>query len=343
MPEPLKLASSRATSAAADAIELLGQSPAITRVRELVRRAAALDSGVLVTAEAGCAVESVARELHARGRLAAGPFIAIACAAADPGRLERLLFGGPPPDLFSDLESVTADSRIAAARGGVLFLQDVADLPAGVQARVARVARDGEVRIDGRPVETGFRLVASASGGIDADVDGHRFRPDLYRRLAAIRIDLPPLRDRFEDVPVLAARLVEELCAAHDLPTRAFTQAALALVGALRWSGNVAELREALERVLTDSRDATIQVEHLLPTLRLPRGAEPFTPAGTLREARMRFERDYIASVLQHHDWHMANAAQTLGIQRPNLYRKARQLGIPLVRAVEERASESES
>jgi DNA-binding NtrC family response regulator len=160
-------------------------------------------------------------------------------------------------------------------------------------------------------------------------------RADLYRRVSTIRIDLPPLRDRQEDVPELATRLLEDLCAGRGIAPRRFAHAALALVGGLSWPGNLRELRDVIERVLTDVSGDVIELEHLLPALRLQRGAEPFAPTGSLREVRRRFERDYIASVLQHHGWHMANAAQTLGIQRPNLYRKARQLGIPLTRAAE--------
>jgi two-component system nitrogen regulation response regulator NtrX len=321
-------------AALAAAIELTGRSAAISRVHEFVRRAADGDGGVLITAEHGCAVDSLARELHARGRFASGPFVAVECATADAPAIERALFGAPGDDK-ADVEPVAAGSRLASARGGLLFLQNVAELPAATQSRLARIARDGEMRVDGARVETGFRLVAGATPGIDADVDGRRFRADLFRRLAAVRIDLPPLRDRPEDVPALAARVLEEICTARALAPRTFTHAALALLGALTWPGNLRELREAIDRVVLETADGVIQIEHLLPALRLQRTHAPFAPSGNLREARLRFEREYIASVLQHHGWHMADAAHTLGIQRPNLYRKARQLGIPLSRAHE--------
>jgi DNA-binding NtrC family response regulator len=311
-------------------IELVGRSDAIAKVHEFLRRAATLDGGVLIAAEDGCAVDSVVVELHSRGRHASGPYVAVDC-AADGAFLDRLLFGTTTGDGF-DLEAVAPTSRIAHARGGFLFLRQVTELPAGIQARLARIARDGEVRIDGVTVETGFRLVASALPGVDADVT-RRLRADLYRRLSAIRIDLPPLRDRQEDVPELATRLLDDLCAERRIAPRRFAHPALALVGGLSWPGNLRELRDVIERVLTLVSADVIELEHLLPALRLQRGA--VTPAGSLREARRRFERDYIASVLQHHGWHMADAAQTLGIQRPNLYRKARQLGIPLTRAAE--------
>lgn len=337
MADPLMLANrpARLVPASSTAIELVGRSPAVTRTQELVRRAATLDAGVLIVGERGADAESVARELHARGRPATAPWIAIECASADAAALDRALFGAPPPHAPTDLESVSRDSRVAAARGGTMFFQDVADLPAAVQARLARIARDGEVRIDGAPLPTDVRFIAGALPTIDSDVREHRFRADLYRRLAASRIDLPPLRERADDVPALAARLLEEASAAAGVPVKSFTQAALAVLSALPWPGNLAELRGVIARVMAETTDAVVQVEQVLPALHLDRSLTAFFPAGNLREARLRFERDYIASVLQHHGWRVAEAAQTLGIQRPNLYRKARQLGIPVTRASE--------
>jgi two-component system response regulator HydG len=315
--------------------ELLGRSPAISRVRELVRRAATSNGGAIIIGEPGSDVESVARHIHDLGDQGNRAFVVVACDAGDPATLDRTLFGAADPAAPHDLEAIGTDSRLADARGGSLFLQNIHELPAGTQARLARIARDGEVRIDGAVLATTVRLIASASPAIDADVHGHRFRADLYRRLSSARIDLPPLRDRLEDVPALAVKVVEEICVARNCPLRTFTQAALALVGALTWPGNLAELREAIVRVITSSSDEVIQIEHLLPSLHLHRAQTAFQPAGNLRDARQRFERDYIAAVLQHHGWRMADAAETLGIQRPNLYRKARQLGIPLARISE--------
>lgn len=335
MPDTLSLAEARIRFARpatpTTALELVGSSPAAVRLQEIIRRAATIDAAVLITAEAGVAVESIALELHAHGRRAGGPFVDVNC-HGDAERVDQLLFGTPVDAAETDLEPISADSRIAAARGGTLFLRDVAELPAVAQAKLARIARDGEVRIDGVPVATAWRLIASASPSIDTDVQGNRLRSDLYRRLAAVRIDLPPLRDRAEDVAAIAVRLLDEVCEARRCGARSFTNAALALVGALAWPGNATEVRQVIERVFDDHDEAVIQVEHLLPALRLDARPPAFRPAANLREARQRFERDYIAAVLQHHGWRMAEAAHTLGIQRPNLYRKARQLGIPLSR-----------
>jgi len=352
MPEALSLAEARSAKlfgGTGGAAELIGRSSAITRIQDLLRRASAGDAGTLITGESGSSVEAIARELHGRSRHAVARFVTIECAALDAAAADRTLFGALPDAPLAgsprastnsdasppDLEAITRDSAIAAAIGGTLFLQDVSELPASTQARLARLTRDGEARLDGVPVATMFRLIASAPPTIDGDVQAHRFRADLYRRLAAMRIDLPPLRDRSEDVPALAQRLLDDICLAGGVPARSFTQTALALLAALNWPGNFAELRGAIERVVAETRADVIQVEHLLPALQLLRAPAPFVPSGNLREARLRFERDYIAAVLQHHGWRMADAAQTLGIQRPNLYRKARQLGIPLSRLSE--------
>ncbi|HUK32785.1 MAG TPA: sigma 54-interacting transcriptional regulator, partial [Vicinamibacterales bacterium] len=289
----------------------------------------------LLAAERGVDVESIAREIHERARRPSATFIHVACSSGDPARLDSAVFGTAPDNAPSDLEWASRDSLLAAACGGTLFLQDVVDLPAAVQARLARVARDGEVRLDGQPVATSLRFVASAAPGLEAEVHANRFRSDLYRRLSTSRIDLPQLRERPDDVPALATRILDDWCASNGVAPRTFTQTALALLAALTWPGNVIELKSVVERAAKETTHDVIQIEDVLPALNLDRAPARFTPAGQLREARLRFERDYISAVLQHHGWRMADAAETLGIQRPNLYRKARQLGIPLTRASE--------
>ena len=186
------------------------------------------------------------------------------------------------------------------------------------------------MRLDGEPAPIGLRLMASAAPDIDADVHENRFRADLYRRLAASRIDVPPLGDRAEDVPAIALRLLEELCADRPPPARSFTPTALALLAALTWPGNLAELRGVIERVVADAHHDVIQIEDLLPALHLDRVPAPFAPQAA-PQARLRFERDYIAAVLQHMDGGR-RTPHTLGIQRPNCTRKTRQLGIPLAK-----------
>lgn len=335
MPDALTIATRRPAlvQAAGGATELAGRSPAIQRVQELIRRAAATDHAVLIVAESGIDVEAIARDLHQRNRTPTAPFVVVDC-SSERGRAGLALFGETPSD-GRDLEPIAADGRLAAARGGTLFVRDVGELPASVQARLARVLRDGEASLEGQPEAMSFRLIASAMPGLDSDAQARRFRADLFRRLSSCRIDVPPLRDRAEDIPALATRILDEVCHARNLPPRGFTHAALALLSALPWPGNLADLRAVLDRVVVEVKGDLIQIEHLFPAIPLDRAPAPFVPAGNLREARLRFERDYIAAVLEHHDWKMGEAARTLGIQRPNLYRKARQLGITLIRVTE--------
>jgi DNA-binding NtrC family response regulator len=312
-------------------------------VRELLRRAAPLEVGVLLGAERGTDTDSVARELHSRSRRSSGPYITVDCDRADAARVAQELFGTTAADPWSgnaaargaDLEPIARDGCIAAARGGTLFLHEITELPAAVQARLARIARDGEASLDGEPVRIDVRLVASAPPTVDVDVHVHRLRSDLFRRIAAMRIDLPPLRERQEDLAMIATLVLQDLLLVQGRPNRSFTQAALALIAAVTWPGNLAELREAIARVVAGPAAGDIQVEDVVPALDFQRAPVRFVPSGTLREARLKFERDYISAVLQHHAWRIADAAQTLGIQRPNLYRKARQLGIPVARVAE--------
>jgi DNA-binding NtrC family response regulator len=313
-------------------LELEGGSPAASRLQELVRRAAARDAPILLVVERGSDVEGLAADLHAR-RAPHGPLVTVACGDADAVRLDRQLFGSFAAPAPEDLEPASRDSALIRARGGTLCLLEVTELPAALQSRLARALRDGEVRLEGEPVPLTSKVLATAAPAIDADVRDQRFRADLYRRLSASRIDLPSLGQRPEDVPTIAVRLLADVCAAQGRPARAFTQAALALLGAVSWPGNAAELRDVIERVVASCASDPLQVEHLLPAMRLDRPRASFEPCGSLRDARLKFEREYIASVLQHHGWRMSDAAQTLGIHRPNLYRKARQLGIPLAKA----------
>ena len=330
---PSNVRPARLVPATSTPVELIGRSAVVGRVHELVRRAAGFESPILLVAEPGVNIESVAHDLHVRTRVAAAPWQVVDC-AADGSQLDARLFG-TPAEARGELESVAPGSAIVGARGGSLFLGDVTELPSSVQARLARVVRDGEVKLGSQRISTDVRLIAGALPSIDADVHDRRFRADLYRRLAATRIDLPPLRARPEDLPAIADRLLRDACALRGTPVRTFTEAARALLSALAWPGNLDELRAAIDQVVLHTTDAVIPVEQLLPALRLERQLTPFIPAGNLREARLRFEREYIAAVLQHHEWCMSEAAQTLGIQRPNLYRKARQLGIPVARTTD--------
>jgi DNA-binding NtrC family response regulator len=313
---------------------LAGDLPGVRQVR------AALESDsagpVLILAEEGLEPHAAARYLHRQSR-SGQPFVTIDCARADAAQIELELLGGRPR-ASGDLEVLGTGAALLTARRGTVFLEHLGDLPAVVQRRLARVLRDGEVRTSARErVRLTARVVASAFPTLAADARDGRFRADLWRRFAAHQVTLPPLRTRPEDLAVIVRQLAAEISAAAGRPAPTFTHAALTVLAAFQWPRNVVELRAALERILREAPGPTVRQEDILPTLPVE-GIAGRTPLVSLREARRRFEREYIAAVLEQHQWRMSDAARTLGIERANLYRKTRQLGISRAAAVEERS-----
>jgi DNA-binding NtrC family response regulator len=313
---------------------LVGDSPAVRRARAALEGAAG--GPILILADEGLEPTSAARHVHDHTR-AGQPFVTVDCAQPDPEQLELLLLGGRPR-ATGDLEALGANAALLAARGGTVFLEHLSDLPALVQRRLARVLRDGEVRTSGRErVRVTARVIASAPPTVSSDARDGRFRADLWRRFATQQVTLPPLRTRPEDLAVIVQQLAVEICTAAGRQAPTFTQPALTVLAAFQWPGNIVELRGALERILREAPGPTVRQEDVLPTLPVEAVAGR-TPLVSLREARRRFEREYIAAVLEQHQWRMSDAARTLGIERANLYRKTRQLGISRAAAVEERS-----
>jgi two-component system nitrogen regulation response regulator NtrX len=299
--------------------ELTGASAVVRECVAQVRSAAAGGRHVLVAAEPGLDAEALARALHRSGPRKARNFIVQPCAGWAVNELDRALFGATHPP--ADLETISSTCALARAQGGTLFLRDLDELPAALQRRLARILRDGEVRMVRRSASVAFdvRVVASTSNRLDPEL-----RDDLLRRLPVV-IELPSLRQRRDDVPAIA----QAILAACDR-TRRFTPAALTVLAALPWRRNTADLQDLIERLTSTATDSLIRQEDVLAAVQLDR--TPARPTGTLRDARRAFEREFIAAVLRDHAWQMRDAARALGIERANLYRKARQLGIPLRR-----------
>ena len=299
--------------------ELAGTSAVVRECVEQVRRAAGDDRHVLVAAEPGLDPEAVAAALHRGGPRRTRPFVVQPCAGLSPGELERALLGSAQRAV--ELETISTTCALARAQGGLLFLRDVDELPATLQRRLARILRDGEARMVRRssPVPLDVRVVASTTRRLDPGL-----REDLLRRLPLV-IELPSLRERRDDVPAIA----EAMLAARDRHRR-FTPAALTVLAALPWRRNTAELAGLIDRLTAAGTDPVIRQEDVLADVQRDRA--PARPTGNLRDARRAFEREFIAAVLRDHAWQMREAARALGIERANLYRKARQLGIPLRR-----------
>jgi DNA-binding NtrC family response regulator len=314
---------------------IVGTSVAMRATMELVHRAAAARCGIALCGERGTGREMIARVIHAHGATPGSPFIKVDCSTGSSAEdVELELFGVVPkrtgaPDR-QNLERLGASSRLLEAAGGVLFLKNVVDLSTRAQARLGRILRDQSVVVDGsnNPARLDIRPIASFDGSTGNAADERRLRPELHERLTLIRIDLPPLKQRREDIAVLATHFLKELCQSNGQPLKTLTRPALTLLSALPWPGNVPELRTLLERLLLLVPGGLIRLEDVLAHTQIETGVSPIGIDATLRNARARFERDYIAAVLHHHHGRIADAAKVLGVQRTNLYRKMRRLNL---------------
>lgn len=318
---------------------IFGSSPAMRKIIEVLPRVAPSRCPVLLYGERGTGREMLARAIHGHGRRPDAPFVALDCANASPQDLEHELFGVVSQRRIDGheerrtVERLSRHSRLFEASGGTLFLQNLADMPTRVQAKLHRVLRDREAVLssDRARIELDVRPIAAVEPGFENAVEEGRLRRDLYDRLSLIRIELPPLRQRREDVPFLANHFLKEICRANGAPIKTLTRSAVTLLGALPWRGNAPELRALLERLVLLTPHGSIRLEDVLAQVRLD-GSEVASVGGTsLREARLRFERDYIAAVVRQHHGRMGEAAHALGIQRTNLYRKLRQLSVSKV------------
>jgi DNA-binding NtrC family response regulator len=266
--------------------------------------------------------------------------VAVNCRELLPAEAERALFGQPASGnggalkngttrAIPGVEVVHPGSLLHSARGGTIVFRNIDDLPVRVQARLATLFRDREfkTRVNGGAQLYPIRPVAIAEPGVEALVDDGRVRPDLYRRFAEFQIQVPALRERREDIPGLARHFVGAACQALTVEEKTLDAPSQTVLGALPWPGNVRELKDLLEGLVQVTPEPTISLRTLLDhvTLDAPEGIHP-TLGVSLREARRRFEREYIAAVVAQHHGRIPDAAKSLGIQRTNLYRKLRAL-----------------
>jgi DNA-binding NtrC family response regulator len=304
------------------------RSEAMRTVMAIAGASSSMRAGLLIRGEQGCGRQFLARAIHAAQNGSGGPFVVLDCASQTDDALERLLFASPAG--ANGRECVGAGSLLHQAAGGTLYLRHVTELPPRLQVRLARVLRDGEAWLagNGHRVSLDVRPIAGVEPGFDRAADEGRVRDDLVRVLSIIGIDLPPLRQRREDIPAIARDLLRDICALEQLPPRTLSRPALGLLAALPWHGNVIEMRALLENIVNGPQAArTIALDDVVSQLPLNGGSS--APRGaTLKAARAQFERDYIAAALEDSHGRISAAAQVLGVRRTNLYRKIRALRI---------------
>jgi two-component system response regulator AtoC len=309
--------------------ELIGASAAMQQVFQLVDQVSAADATVLITGERGTGKEAVAREIHNRSRRAAGPFVAVDCAAIPEPHLEGELFGhargaaghtGPSRGLFEQAE------------GGTLFVDEIGELPPALQPRLLRALQEHKVRPAGADAEVAVdvRLVAATGRDLEEMVEDKRFREDLYYRINVIHIPLPPLRARGGDVLLLAAHLLRRHAAVLDKKVVGLSTAAAERMMTYDWPGNVRELESCLERAVALARFEEIQVDDLPDKIRASARRHGSLSGTEIPELLTleEIERRHVLRVLEACDGNRTDAAKMLGLDRKTLYRKLLRWGV---------------
>jgi len=307
---------------------LVGRSAAMLAAYKQIAQAAAASAPVVVTGETGTGKELVARAIHRHGPRRHGPFVAVNCGALAETLLESELFG----HVRGAFTGAVGDKRgvFEQAHGGTLFLDEVGETTPALQVRLLRALEQGEVRPVGgqRTLKTEVRVIAATHRDLERAREEGSFRPDLYYRLHVFRVRLPPLRERREDIPLLAAHALRAVGERSGRPARLTAKALEALVAA-PWPGNVRELENTLERLALTAPGGVIDEAALPPDLREARPSLDgplFAGLPTLEE----MERRYLRHVLEALGGNRSRAADVLGIDRRTLYRMAERLGLKL-------------
>jgi DNA-binding NtrC family response regulator len=308
---------------------LIGQGPAMQQVRALIDRVGPTDARVLITGESGTGKELVAAAIHAASRRRGRPFITVNCAAIPRDLVESEMFGHERGAFTGATERRLG--RFELAHGGTLFLDEVGDLSAEAQAKLLRTLETGELQRIGAEATTRIdaRVVAATNRQLEEAVKQGAFREDLFFRLNVFPIELPPLRERLEDLPALVAHLAERARPGHPAT---FTEEALAALSAYSWPGNIRELANLVER-LTILSAPVVDLAAVRLVLRggansTSSDSSPQLVSRSLSEALEEYERTLISAALSQAQGNMAEAARILQTDRANLYRRMRRLGV---------------
>src|SRR3982075_3076672 len=310
--------------------DVIWSGPVMERLLAQVERVAASESRVAIQGETGTGKELIARTIHQKSARRAGPFVTLNCAAVPGELIESELFGHEKGSFTG--ASGRHIGKFEQAGGGTLFLDEIGDMPLAMQSKLLRVLEEGEIeRVGGdKPIPVDARVVIATHRNLEELVRQGAFRADLFHRVNVFPIVLPPLRERAEEVPVLAEYFAAQVAAQNGWRTKHFSAEALDILKHYAWPGNVRELRNVVERVLLLSNAETIttgEVEMALPAVRNgPSG--PAAENGTLAHRIESFEREVLLTELRRHHHHMTNVARALGLERSHLYKKCQQLGI---------------
>ena len=308
--------------------QVVGESVPMKALRQQIAVTAPTNGRVLIYGESGTGKELVARALHAASLRSKGPFVEVNCAAIPEELIESELFGHIKGSFTGASEDKIG--KFQKADGGTLFLDEVGDMSLRTQSKVLRVLEEQRFEPVGsnQTVKVDVRVIAATNKDLEKEIAQGRFRQDLFYRLNVIPFFVPPLRDRKEDIPILARHFLNEFSSAYGKRTRELSDTAMEILIRYPWPGNVRELRNLVERLVIVCPQARIEPHHLPPELFRGVSESPLQPYGTLHEARSAYEREFILRKLQENRWNMTQTAAALGLERSHLYRKMKSLGI---------------
>jgi two-component system, NtrC family, nitrogen regulation response regulator NtrX len=310
---------------------MVGTSPALQAVRDLIAKVGPTSARVLITGDNGTGKELVARALHEASPRRDRPFVEVNCAAIPSELIESELFGhmkGSFTGAFADRAG-----KFEQADGGTLFLDEVGDMSLSAQSKLLRVLQEGVVtRIGGsKPIQVDVRVLAATNKDLDIEIAEGRFREDLLYRLNVVPIDVPPLRERTEDIPALVAFFAEQLASSAGVPGRKFADDAVRRLRSRSWPGNIRELRNAVERALILASGKVItaaDIDHLLPGPVAVGGPAGESGSQTFETFKLEAEKNFLTQKLKEHDWNVSETARSLKMPRSNLYKKIERYGL---------------
>jgi two-component system, NtrC family, nitrogen regulation response regulator NtrX len=308
--------------------QILGESIPMKALRQQIALTAPTNGRVLIYGESGTGKELVAHALHAQSTRANGPFVEVNCAAIPEELIESELFGHRKGSFTGASEDKTG--KFQKADGGTLFLDEVADMSLKTQSKVLRALEEQRVEPigAGQMVAVDVRVIAATNKKLEEEIAHNKFREDLFYRLNVIPFTVPPLRDRTEDIPILARHFLAEFSAAYGKKAKELAPQAMDILLRYPWPGNVRELRNLVERLVIMCPAQRIEPHHLPPEVFRDAAQNPQQPYATLHEARAAYEREFILRRLEENQWNMSKTASAIGLERTHLYRKMKSLGI---------------
>src|SRR5579863_5856109 len=325
----LRLENEQLREAANGVPHIVGESVPMKALRQQLALMAGTNGRVLIYGESGTGKELVAHALHALSPRAKNPFVEVNCAAISESLIESELFGHMKGSMTHAHERKVG--KFQKADGGTIFLDEVGDMSLRTQSKVLRVLEDQRFEPVGaqESIQVDARVVAATNKNLEGEIERGNFREDLFYRLNVIPFHMPPLRERKEDIPALAAYFLDEFARAYGRKPKELTTQALEALEAHHWPGNVRELRNLIERIVILHPQSRIDARHI--PLQLARKSPSDRAAGrygSLQDVREAAEREYILKKLEEASGNVSRAAELLGLERSNLYRKMKALGI---------------